>query len=415
MKIYLVGAGMGAPETVTVAARRALDESGFVCGSARLVESLGPWTCETAALVRTDDIVSAVAGCGCETASVLLSGDVGFFSGAAGLVKALAGKGADVECIPGVSSVQYFFAKLGMPWQDAFLVSAHGREADIVDAVRRHAKVFALTGGSVRANDLCARLVDAGMGEAEVFVGENLSLADERIVHCSAAEAAAQSFGNLAVLVVLNPQVQPAVQPGWGIPDDAFARGGAPLTKEEVRTLAVSKLRVAPGHTVWDVGSGTGSVTVACALAAGAGGAQGKVYAVDSDPDACRLTRENARRFGLDNVHVTCGAAPGALAGLPAPDCVFVGGSKGNLTQILDAALAANPKVRIVVTAVLLETAVSAVQTLEAAGAADVKVVTVQVSRSRTVGASHMMVAQNPVTIVSAGGEDPFAPLLQQL
>ena len=171
------------------------------------------------------------------------------------------------------------------------------------------------------------------------------------------------------------------------------------MTKEEVRALAVSKLRIAPDATVWDVGAGTGSVSVECALAA----PEGRVFAVERNHEACKLVKRNAARFGASNVFVVGGDAPEVLEGLPAPDCVFVGGSTGRIASIVDAVLDANPQARIVVSAIVLETLSGTLDAFRARGI-EVEVVSVSIARARRTGSSHMMMANNPVYLVSAGG-----------
>lgn len=429
MKVYLVGIGMGNPATLTLAARDALSASGLVVGAPRMLDCVRdllrlapgagvepasaaaalaapeapaapgvPGAPRLVAAVRADDVVAALEGARAEVASVVYSGDVGFFSGAALLAGRLVGW--DVEEIPGVSSLSYLAAKARVPWQDAFVVSVHGREGDAAGAVQAHAKTFVLTGGATKAQDVCAELVRRGLGDVEVVAGERLSYADERVVRGTAAELASFSFADLTSLIVLNARPVSRVGSAPCLPDSAFVRGEAPMTKEEVRELVVCKLKLRSSSVVWDVGAGTGSVSVEAALAAPAG----RVFAVERDGRACELVRRNKERFGLANLAVVHGEAPAALEGLPAPDCVFVGGSAGRLREVVAAALAANPRVRVVVTAVSLETVAEAAGCLSGLGMADVEAVQVSVSRARALGDHHLMLAQNPVFVFSANG-----------
>ena len=174
------------------------------------------------------------------------------------------------------------------------------------------------------------------------------------------------------------------------------------MTKAEVRTLILSRLRPERDSVIWDVGAGTGSVSVECALAAPAG----LVCAVERDPEALALLTANAAALGCSHVRPVPGDAPEVLSGLPAPDRVFVGGSGGALRAILAAALKENPQVRAVVSAVTLETLQEAVAAFAALSFADVDIVQIGVTRTRTVGRYHMMDAQNPVWLISGtGGE----------
>lgn len=401
MKVFLVGAGMGNPDTLTAAARRAIESCDVLVGAERLIAPFDSLTCEKLRLTAAADIVAALERSAAATAAVLLSGDVGLYSGASRLRDELDEAGGfEVEMMPGVSSLQYFCAKLQTTWQDACLVSAHGRACNVRGAVQAHAKTFVLTGGATKAHDICRELDECGLGDVDAWVGERLSYPDERIVHGSAAELSRESFGDLAVLLALNhrPVSRKFAAPALG--DDAFVRGKVPMTKAEVRALVVSKLHIAADSTVWDVGAGTGSVAVECALAAPAG----RVFAVERDGAACELIRLNKERFSATNLQVVEGEAPQALVGLPVPDCVFVGGSAGNLEGIVHASVQANAQVRIVISAIVLETLAEALRVLADRGLIDVEVVSVTVARARDVGAGRMMMGQNPVYLISVGG-----------
>ena len=403
MSVYLVGVGMGNPDTLTVAAKKAIEGSDLLIGASRLLEPFEGLACRKLALVAADDIVAALAAEPFEQASVLLSGDVGFYSGATSLYERL--DGYDIEVIPGISSLVYFCAKLHTPWQDAALVSAHGRDHDAVGTIQSHAKTFCLTGGKTKVEDICRQLAERGLEDVRVAAGERLSYGDERIVHGTAAELADLAFADLAVMLVWNPA--PIERP-FGAPalaDAAFERGKAPMTKEEVRALAIAKLRIAPNHTVWDVGAGTGSISIEAARAAN----KGRVFAIEKKEDALQLLERNRSAFGLTNVTIVAGEAPDVLAGLPAADRVFIGGSSGELASIVEAAVSANPHVRICAAAVTLETLTVLTTCLRDMGIEHADIVQVAVSRADAVGAYHLMRAENPVYLVTFGGDEACA------
>ena len=203
-------------------------------------------------------------------------------------------------------------------------------------------------------------------------------------------------FAALGCVLLAEAAPCPGVM-GPGVPDELFCRGKVPMTKREVRAAAMSRLRVQPGETCWDVGAGTGSVSIELALAA-RGGA---VWAVEQNAAACDLIRLNRRRFGAWNLHLREGLAPAALADLPAPDAVFVGGTKGNMDAILAAALEKNPAARICVSAIAPETLAAALAAFAARGQA-AQAVQIAVSRSRAVAGLHLMEAANPITLVAA-------------
>lgn len=207
-EVYLVGIGLGNPNTMTIEARDAIGRSELLIGAARMIEPFARSGVRTLALVKADDIAAALARDDANVASVLFSGDVGFYSGATALAEKLRGAdGVDVRAVPGISSVVYLCARLLTPWQDVHLVSAHGREADPVAEVRAHRKTFFLTGGKAKVRDICAALAEAGLGDATVSVGERLSYDDERVTTAVAAELAARDFADLSVMLVENPDV----------------------------------------------------------------------------------------------------------------------------------------------------------------------------------------------------------------
>ena len=399
-KVTVIGFGMGNPALLTVAAQGELARSELVIASPRLLEAARPLVApqaELVPLVRSDQIVEALRASHAMHACVLMSGDVGFYSGATGLLDQLGDW--DTTVIPGISTLSYLCAKLRTPWQDAYVVSAHGRAHDLAGTVQSHAKTFALAGGDQDASTLCAQLVARGLGAVRVRVGEWLSYPQERIVEGTAQELASRSFEPLAALLIENDHPLTAVG-APRLPDDAFVRGKVPITKEEVRELAICKLRIRPDDVIWDVGAGTGSISVEAARAAYAG----QVFAVERKPEACCLIEHNRDAFRLTNLTVVAGEAPMALAGLPAPDRVFVGGSSGHLSEILACALAARPSVRVCLTALTLETLTRALACIEEYQLREVDIAQIAVTKARQAGESHLMLAHNPVYLISAQG-----------
>ena len=395
MKVYLIGIGMGAPETMTLWALEAIKECTTLVGAPRLLERFQEsHTCVP--LIVGADIAEYIDKQREGTIGVLLSGDTGFYSGAHKLWTLLGDH--EVITVPGISSLSYFCARLHTNWQDVKLVSAHGRSHNVVGEIQRNPRTFALTGGATRVEDICQELTRRGLGGVKLSVGERLSYEDERIVTGTAAELAQGSFADLSVLLAENPD--PVVRPfnSPGLPDEAFLRGEVPMTKEEVRTLALSKLRLEEDHVVWDVGAGTGSVSVECALACPAG----QVFAVEKKQEALALLEENKARFHASNLHVVAGTAPEALQDLPAPDRVFLGGTSGELEEILNVIFRKNPAARVVCTAVTLETVAEAARLFAPLEGADM--VQVSATRTRSAGRYHLMDAQNPVWIFSGEG-----------
>lgn len=398
MIVTLAGLGCGTAATMTAEGAEAVREADCLLGAGRLLAAIpeNPAARRVEA-TRPRRLLEALLESGAERPCVVYSGDTGFYSGTRSLIPLLEAEGIPFRVLPGVSSVQLLAARLGRPWQDWTLCSAHGTDCDPVAAVMEGRPAFFLTGGVLGPAELCRRLAAAGQEDLEVTVGENLSCGTERISRGTAGAFAAEDFAPLSVLLAeAPPRSQAPRVPGF--PDDAFLRGEVPMTKQEVRAAALGKLAVRPTDTVWDVGAGTGSVSVELALAA----RRGRTYAVECREEACELIRANRRRFGAWNLTLVQGAAPEALADLPAPDAVFIGGTKGTLEPVLDMVLEKNPRARICISAIALETLSAAVSALTARGLT-AEAAQIGVSRTRPAGKLHLLTANNPVFLISAG------------
>lgn len=398
MLVTLAGLGCGTAATMTAEAAEAIREADCLLGAGRLLAAVPEnGTAKRVEATRPGQILEALLESGAERPCVVYSGDTGFYSGARGLLALLEAEKIAYRVLPGISSVQLLAARLGRPWQDWTLCSAHGTDCDPVTAVSQGKPVFFLTGGALGPVDLCRRLTEAGLGGLEVTVGENLSYETEHILRGTAGAFATRTFAPLSVLLAeAAPVSQEPRAPG--LPDDAFLRGKVPMTKQEVRTAALGKLALRPTDTVWDVGAGTGSVSVELALAA----RYGRTYAVECQEEACELIRANRQRFGTWNLTLIQDKAPEALADLPAPDAVFIGGTKGNMDAVLDMVLGKNPGARICISAIALETLSAAVTALTAHGLT-AEVTQIGVSRTKTAGKLHLLMANNPVFLISAG------------
>lgn len=405
-KVTIIGAGPGNPDLLSRAALDAIDIADVVIGAHRALVGIDvPPDVVRCELVKTADIVAALTDAASwQRAVVVMTGDVGLFSGARRLVEALSGDArVDVRIIPGISSASYLAARLARPWQDWRFASAHGVACDIVAEAERAGELFLVTSGGEDPSRLSGELVQAGFGDARVTVAERLSYPDERITCATASEIAGQTFDDLNVMLI--EFAGGAASSRWpyassGIPDELFIRGDVPMTKQEVRAVALAKLRLAATDTVWDVGAGTGSVSIEAALVARAG----SVWAVERNATGVRLIRENADAFGCGNVHAVPGVAPEALAKLPVPDAVFVGGSAGELPSIVEAALEKNSQVRLCVPCVTVETLTEACALLSGSRFKGFEACQVSAARAEAVGSHHLMKAQNPVFLVSARG-----------
>lgn len=405
-KVTIIGAGPGNPDLLSRSALDAIGIADVVIGAHRALVGIDvPPDVVRCELVKTADIVAALTDAASwQRAVVVMTGDVGLFSGARRLVEALFGDArVDVRIIPGISSASYLAARLARPWQDWRFASAHGVACDIVAEAERAGELFLVTSGGEDPSRLSGELVQAGFGDARVTVAERLSYPDERITCATASEIAGQTFDDLNVMLI--EFAGGVASSRWpyassGIPDELFIRGDVPMTKQEVRAVALAKLRLTATDTVWDVGAGTGSVSIEAALVARAG----SVWSVERNAAGVRLIRENADAFGCGNVHAVPGVAPDALAKLPVPDAVFVGGSAGELPSIVEAALEKNSQVRLCVPCVTVETLTEACALLSGSRFKGFEACQVSAARAEAVGSHHLMKAQNPVFLVSARG-----------
>lgn len=401
MRVVVIGAGPGAADMLPARAADELAAAQYVIGAQRLLSAL---SCRDGvtyiACTSAADIGQHVRQCSSDSrVCILVSGDPGLYSLAAQLPGVL--PEAELVFLPGISSVQCLAARLGRPWQNWRIVSAHAAAANVLGEVLNHPAVFFLTGAGQTAEHIIAELCDAELGDAAVTVGQNLGCAQERIIAGRAAELHGRSFSSLCVVLVENTQtfLRPSFAPG--IPDAEFIRGAAPMTKREVRALALSLLCLAPNALVYDIGAGTGSVAVEMALAA----RWGRVWAVESAPERCTLVQQNKQKFGAWNMTVVQGAAPAALDALPAPDAVFVGGSGGALPDITAAVLAKNPAVRIVLAAAALQTLAAAQDAFCTHGLTNVQTVQISAARGVERGRYTLLEPQTPVFLLAGGGQ----------
>ncbi|MDR3239157.1 MAG: precorrin-6y C5,15-methyltransferase (decarboxylating) subunit CbiE [Clostridiales bacterium] len=382
--LTIIGVGMGAPDLLTPRAKAAAERCDPLYATARAAE-LFPH----ALALTWENLLQAVQNGPGENMGALVSGDAGFFSASNALIHAF-GDDSSVEIINGVNTLQYFAAKLRTPYENMPVYSVHGREdSGLLGKVSYNRFVFVLTGGPNNAHTVCQKLTCAGLGGVRVYAGENLSYENERIL-CRRAEEGFQNteLSGLTALIIENEQ---CTDPSQTLSDEDFTRGSVPMTKAEVRNIAMAKLSVRPEEIVFDIGAGTGSVAVALARKA----RDGIVYAIERNETALNLMEQNRKKLGAYNLTLIAGSAPEALGGLPAPDSVFIGGSGGHLREIAAAVRAKNPEVKIAVTAVTLETLKEITELPDLAA----EMICVNVTQICAVGEYNMMRAQNPVYI----------------
>ena len=397
-RVSLIGIGMG-PGDLTERSASIVAGADLLVGAKRMLEAVDSVGRDTLTEYRSDAIVGYLdENPRYRDVAVLLSGDVGFYSGARGLLERLDRNVYDVVVEPGISSIVYLCAKLGTTWQDAYLTSCHGRDSNIVNLVGTRAKVFTLLSGQDSVHEMCRQLFEYNLNSVSVTVGQDFGYPTERIFTGSPSQCLDESFGDLCVALIVNPT--PDTRNSISIPDEAFTRGDAPMTKSEVRTLSVAKLKLCRDSVVYDIGAGTGSVSIEMALTA----YLGKVYAIEREDIAADLIEINKRKFQAANLEVVRGLAPEAMRDLPAPTHAFIGGSSGNLRSIVECLLEKNPDVRIVINSVTMETMAETMQVVKELNLVEEEIVNVTIAKSRRLGRYHLMTGQNPVYIAVVRG-----------
>jgi precorrin-6B C5,15-methyltransferase / cobalt-precorrin-6B C5,C15-methyltransferase len=333
---------------------------------------------------------------------VLASGDPLFFGIGSLIIKRWGIR--HVEILPQPSSMQWAFAKAGLKWDDAAFISVHGRSArGLLTRLRRVGKVGIFTDAENSPPRLAALMKQHGETAWQAWLCENLAGPDERVRAFSIEELAACSDVSPLNVLILS-RIDLAWRPPPAIPfihEDEFAKRMPKkglITKREVRLLSLAAMRIRPDSVVWDIGAGSGSVSIEAAMMA----PEGRVYAVEVDPEGVEICRENLRAHAIDNVDVIEGRAPEALAGLEDPDAVFVGGSKGSMEEILDVAL---DRLRegghIVANAITLENAAEIHKSFKQRGIVP-DVILLQVSRAEPLARYLRYEALNPIQIFRA-------------
>lgn len=396
-KLYVIGAGPGDPGLLTRRAKEIIDRAEVVVAAPRLRALAG----DRARVIELRAFDAAFAELAAElekrSAAVLVSGDTGIFS----LLPALRKRfpDAEIEAVPGISSMQTLCARLGVTWADAKILSGHGRslrETALTDAADENAKTIFFCGPEWKPERVCAALADSGLGGLRVTIGERLSRTDERVVSGAPEELRRGVYDALSLVLVENPRPW---RPPVGRPRDVdFVRSSVPMTRETVRGAVLDALSLSRDSVLWDLGAGSGSITVAAALEC----REGLVCAVDRNPEAAALVRANCARFHRRNVAVYEGDFLAVLPSLPRPTHVFVGGGGKNLARLLDRVRTLGGGVRVAVSAVSPATWSESARLLSGAGFCSFDAVTVAVTKLKTMGGASIMAAQNPVTVFSA-------------
>ncbi len=410
LHIMLAGIGMGNDACMTKAVSDAIESADILLGASRMIEKYSA-KIEKKPYYLAEQIIPYLHEI-CEDTEkscnvlILFSGDTGFYSGSRKLYMAIKNEisegklNADVSILPGISSVSYIAAAVGETYSDAYICSIHGvKLSNITLRISRHAKTFMLMSG-VKDVNMLGQLLSSderhGLQNSSVTVGYQLSYPDESISVLSPQECTKLQRDGLYICMIKNPNpVAANVTPH--IRDAEFIREKVPMTKEEIRHVSICKLNLKLDSVLYDVGSGTGSIAVEAASLSN----DMEVYAIEQKENAVQLITQNKEKHGLENIHVINAKAPDGMDTLPMPTHAFIGGSGGNLKEIIEALKAKNPHIRIVINAISLETICEIKEILSAYDVKNEDIVQLQVSRSKQIGHYHLMQAENPVWICS--------------
>lgn len=398
-QITIVGIGPGDREHRTLAAEKAIAQADCLIGAKRMLEAVAAPGQTREEQIAPEKIVEAIAAHPeCTRFTVVMAGDIGFYSGAKKLLPLFSG--CDVTLEPGLSSLVMLCARLGTSYEDVTPVSLHGRDCDVVWVLRRQKRIFALVGGENGMGALCRTITDAGLGDAKVSVGEALGYPEEKITQGTAEALSGKTFHKLSVALI---EWSGKAVVTHGLPDGIFQRGShengtpVPMTKRDIRAAALSHLELTEDAICWDIGAGTGSVAIEMALQAD----RGQVYAVEKKPEALALLRENASRLHAANLTAVEGLAPEVCEDLPAPTHVFIGGSSGRMEALLRLIWEKNPRARIAATAVALETVGELARCAKIYGGDGV---CITAANTKAAGPYTLMQGQNPVYLFTFPG-----------
>lgn len=397
-KIYLIGMGPGKDSLITKEAEEYLNKADVIIGAKRITD-----ICNNKPKFisyKYDEIISFINENPQHSEIALVySGDIGFYSGAKNIREKL--KDFEIYNISGISSPVYFLNKLGKSWEDTFFVSCHGQSKKLAPLIYRNKSVCTLLGDKNTVSDICKALIDFNLTDIKITLGERLSYPDEKITSGYPDDFIDVETDSLSVVLFEN--TNPFNKVSFSIKDSEFIRESVPMTKEEVRTVSISKLGLDKNSVLYDIGAGTGSISVESALKC----PEGIVYAIEKNPKAIGLIKSNKIKFKAENIEIIEGEAPAVIESLPIPTHVFIGGSGGNMVEIIKNIRKKNKSVRFVLNIVTLESLICVKKIAEEYPEYEnMEIIQLSVSRNKKAGNYNLMTAENPVYIVSFGGEE---------
>ena len=399
--VLVVGVGAEGAESLTPDLRERIAQADQLWGGERLLAHWAGHPAEKVVIrAHIANLVERLRRRGEARVVVLASGDPGFYGIAGTLLRHLPAD--EIEIVPHVSSLQLAFARAGIPWNDAIFTSAHARPlAEVVGWARRAPKLGILTDEEQTPAMIARTLLAAGIADCRAVVAENLGLPDESLTDTRLSALPGLEFAPLNVLLLIRDpgwRPRPAFAPR---PDEAYAHRRGLITKADVRALSLARLALKETDTAWDIGAGSGAVSIEMAELAW----RGQVFAVEHDEENLGYIRENVARFGALNVVVVEGRAPAALEGLPQPAAVFIGGTGGELKAILrHIASVAPPGCRVVMNLATLENLHDALAVMRALDCSP-QVAQVSVARGKAIAGRTRLAPLNPVFILTGAVE----------
>ena len=400
LDITLAGIGMGGKTLMTIETLMAIQDADVILGAKRVIDTVDR-DVKKYHYYLAKDIIPLLDEMPSGKVAILYSGDSGFYSGSAKLYEKLLEykdshkeRQVVIRILPGISSISYLASKLGKTYENANILSIHGRQINnIVRRISCHKDNYILVSGKEDITDICEKLVNKGMGDLIITAGMNLSYPDETIVSFKPGDDIKLEEG-IYTLYICNPGAV-SKEVGVSLKDDDMLRTTVPMTKEEIRDISISKLHLKSDSVLYDIGSGTGSIAVASALLSD----DINVYAIEMKDEAVELINKNKDKFMLDNINVIKAKAPDGLKELPKATHAFIGGSSGNMKEIIMALRDINLGMRVVINAVSLETIGEISSILNDFNIENEEIIQVQVDRGYKAGSHRLMKAENPVYI----------------
>ncbi len=400
-KIYLVGAGIEGWEGFGSKALEVINSAELLIGHQRLLDIFPDFTGEKKTFSDLAIMLDLLKSTD-KRVVILSSGDPNFFGVARFLFRNLSKE--RIEIFPNVTSVQYAFARIKEPWDDSIFVSVHGRGLKgAIDRIIAAEKAAVLTDEENSPAVIARELINRGAEGYDVYLCEDLGLASEKFTRTDVRGLAELEASPLNILILIKAW-EPTLEnyPLMGIADDEYATARKLITRQEIRAVSLAKLQIQNDLVLWDIGAGSGSVSIE----AGNLMPNGKVYALEKNPQYLAFMRENLKKFSAKNVLLVETYAPEGIDELPNPDRVFIGGSAGMLDEIIDAVdRRLKPDGVIVLNAVTLDTLTKAVEFLEDHGYS-VEVTCINVAKTVGLTEYKMFEAHNPVYIISARRSD---------